>query len=241
MMKDSHLIDLDILPQPDETTCGPTCLQALYRFYRDTIGLSEVVKEVHAFEGGGTLAVWLACHALRRGYEATIYSYNFQLFDPTWFSLDQKEIVKRLETQLTFKKDFKLVLETRAYLEFFELGGIVKLEDLTRDLLRRFLTQDIPILTGLNANFLYRSPREYGVGMNCISDDIRGVPAGHFVILCGYDREKRNIRVADPLKSNPYSETQRYDVSIDRVICAILLGSFTYDANFLIIRPKKKR
>ena len=32
-----------------------------------------------------TLAVLLGCHALRRGYEATIYTFNLQVFDPTWF------------------------------------------------------------------------------------------------------------------------------------------------------------
>ncbi len=232
-------LDLEILPQPDDTTCGPTCLHALYRFYKDNIDLKSVIQEVHAFEGGGTLAVWLACHALKRGYEATIYSYNVQLFDPTWFKRDRGEMIRCLNEQLAFKKDIKLILETRAYLEFFELGGEVKMEDLTRDMLRKHLTQNIPMLTGLNSNFLYRSPRELGATNSF--DDIRGEPAGHFVILCGYDKETRNIRVADPLRGNPYSNTQKYDVFIDRVICSILLGILTYDANFLIIKPKKSQ
>ena len=32
-------LSLDILPQPDELTCGPTCLQAVYRYYDDNISL----------------------------------------------------------------------------------------------------------------------------------------------------------------------------------------------------------
>jgi len=79
-------LELDILPQPDETTCGPTCLHAVYRYYGyDDAGLERVVSEVVPLETGGTLAVWLACHALPRGFSAVIYSYNVQLFDPTWF------------------------------------------------------------------------------------------------------------------------------------------------------------
>ncbi len=235
----SHNFNIDILPQPDDTTCGPTCLHALYNYFGDAIDLQSVIKEVHAFEGGGTLAVWLACHALKRGYEATIYTYNMQVFDPTWFPHDKEEITQKLKLQMSCKVDeAKLILATHAYLEFFEKGGKIKLEDLTRDLLRKYLTQNIPILTGLSSNFLYRTAREFGPFSDF--DDIRGEPSGHFVILCGYDREAKTIRIADPFLKNPYSKTLQYEVEIDRVICAILLGILTYDANFLIIQPKKK-
>ncbi len=47
--------------------------------------------------------------------------------------------------------------------------------------------------------------------------------------------------VADPLETNPVSGSISYAVSIDRVICAILLGILTYDANLLIIEPRKLR
>ena len=60
-------LKLDILPQPDNMTCGPTCLHALYRYYGDDLLLEDVIEQVPSLEGGGTLAVLLACHALRRG------------------------------------------------------------------------------------------------------------------------------------------------------------------------------
>src|SRR6185369_13364802 len=70
---------LEILPQPDDITCGPTCLHAVYRYFGDVIGLDQVIEEVPQLETGGTLAVLLGCHALRRGYDATIYTYNLQV------------------------------------------------------------------------------------------------------------------------------------------------------------------
>ena len=39
-------LSLDILPQPDELTCGPTCLHAVYRYYGDDISLDQVIAEV---------------------------------------------------------------------------------------------------------------------------------------------------------------------------------------------------
>jgi hypothetical protein len=79
------------------------------------------------------------------------------------------------------------------------------------------------------------------IGTEGRPDDIRGRPAGHFVLLCGYDKETREVLIADPLQKNPFSQTHSYVVSIDRVICAILLGILTYDSNFLIIEPRRSR
>ena len=79
------ILDVRILPQPTETTCGPTCLHAVYRFYNDRISLTKLVDEIPYLEEGGTLAVMLGTHALKRGYRAKIYTYNLHMFDPTWF------------------------------------------------------------------------------------------------------------------------------------------------------------
>jgi hypothetical protein len=67
---------------------------------------------------------------------------------------------------------------------------------------------------------------------------VRGIPTGHFVVLSGYDRENRLVQISDPLLPNPVSSTHQYEVNTDRLICAILLGIVTYDANLLIIEPR---
>lgn len=84
-------LNFDIKAQPDDTTCGPTCLHALYQYYNDSIALKEVVDEVKSLKTGGTLAVMLGNHALQRGYNAHIYTYNLNIFDPTWFDLSSKK------------------------------------------------------------------------------------------------------------------------------------------------------
>jgi hypothetical protein len=232
-------LPFNIAPQPDEITCGPTCLHAIYSYYGDSISLQQTIAQVPMLEGGGTLAVLLACHALQRGYLATIYTYKLQLFDPTWSNLPANELADKLHAQAAFKKDPKLLAATQAYLQFLELGGQLLAKDLNGSLIRGFLNQGIPFIAGLSATFLYRSAREYGP--NCDYDDVRGEPSGHFVVLHGYDREARIVHVADPLKSNPMTGTQNYPASIDRVINAILLGVLTYDANLLIIQPAKEK
>lgn len=232
-------LHFDILPQPDDITCGPTCLQAVYNYFDDKITLEQVIREVKQFKGGGTLAVWMGCHALRRGYRVKLYNFNLQVFDPTWFKLGPAELKDRLVRQMRAKNNPKIRTATRAYLEFLRLGGTIRFEDLTTNLIRGLLKRSIPILTGLSATFLYRTARELEIGNNLIYDDIRGEPAGHFVVLCGYDMAQRSARVADPLLPNPISATQIYTVRLNRLICAIMLGILTYDANLLVITPKK--
>jgi len=232
-------LHVDILPQPDDTTCGPTCLHAVYRYYGDIISLTQVVREVRKLKGGGTLAVFLACHALKRGYRAKIYTYNLHVFDPTWFVAGKPvaDIASRLRAQAEAKNIPKLKTATEGYLEFLSLGGELRFEDLTTGLLRKYLKRSIPIITGLCSTFLYRSIRE--VGAENRDDDVRGEPSGHFVVLCGYSKEERSVLLADPYQLNPVSHSQYYSLSIDRVACSILLGILTYDANFLLIEPKR--
>lgn len=231
------MLPVPIKPQPDETTCGPTCLHTLYEFYGDHISLEKVISEVHQFDDGGTVGALLGVHALERGYKASIYSYNLQVFDPTWFGKDREFLINRLRLQLNYKKSRKLERVTQAYIQFLELGGKLHFEDLRSAIIRRYLKKGWPVIAGLSATYLYQSMREFGPNLDY--DDLRGMPSGHFVLLHGYDTESCHVAIADPISQNPLGEGQQYLMNINRVINAILLGIVTYDANLIIIHPKQ--
>lgn len=230
-------IDLKIGPQPTDTSCGPTCLEAIYRYWDDPLPIGDLIREVPSLDDGGTLAVSLGLHALKRGWRARLYTYNLRVFDPTWFDLRPKVMRHQLAARITCTRRGKRHIAAKAYLRFLEKGGEVRFQDLTGRLIRRYLDRHIPILTGLSSTFLYRTMRE--IPETNEDDDIRGEPAGHFVVLTGYDRETREVLVADPYEANPFSADRRYRVSMNRLLNAILLGVLTYDANLLIIRPPK--
>jgi hypothetical protein len=229
-------LPVKILPQPDESTCGPTCLHAVYRYWGEEEPLREVISRTGKLEQGGTFAVFLACDALRKGYRATIYTYNLTVFDPTWFGNSRVDIAERLQEQSRIKTDYRLQHATEGYLEFLRLGGRLRLMDISRGLIHTLLRRKHPILTGLSATYLYRVSREYGPEDK--PDDIRGVPVGHFVVIAGYDTERRKVLVADPYRMNPYGRLHEYWISIERVLGAVLLGIVTHDANLLIIHPR---
>lgn len=223
--------------QPTDTTCGPTALHAVYRYFGDDLALDQVIEEVSRVQDGGTLAVMLGCHALRRGYRARLYTYNLATFDPTWFRPKKVNLAERLDLQARHKADPKLQVATRAYLEFLELGGSIRYEELTTSLVQGLLARNLPVLTGLSATYLYRTSRERP--WDDTPDDIVGQPVGHFVVLSGYDGEKQTIVVADPWGKNPVSKSRHYNLPVERVLGSIFLGALTYDANLLCIRPRK--
>ncbi len=226
-------LPLSIQPQPDETTCGPTCLHAVFRYWGDEEPLQDIIARSHRFEHGGTLAVFLACEALRKGYRATIYTYNITVFDPTWFS-EGVDIAERLERQRRIKPDYRLQHASEGYLQFLRLGGELCFAELSVSLVHGILLRRLPIITGLSATYLYGSRRETEMGA---ADDIAGTPAGHFVVLAGFNTVRRTFLVADPYQRTPYEPPHAYWIGVDRVMGSVLLGIVTHDANLLVVHP----
>ncbi len=231
-----HRLEIDILAQVDLTTCGPTCLQAVYSFFGDDQPLEVVNARVASMDGGGTLAVLLAIDALERGYRARLHTFNLRVFDPTWLIEPGVDLRAKLREQAVAKADDgRLTHATEGYLRFLDLGGEIVWRDLTPAVLAEDLKAGRPILTGLSATYMYQEARERPE--DNVVDDIAGESSGHFVVLCGMDPSSGQVLVADPLASHPLGARQTYSVSAERVICAILLGVLTYDANLLVLEP----
>ncbi|MBI1372665.1 MAG: hypothetical protein GC159_07870 [Phycisphaera sp.] len=227
-------IPFTITPQPDLLTCGPACLHAMYRHFGVDLSLEQVIDETRRLPGGGTLAVMLALHAMQRGYGATIYTCDLRTFDPTWFG-PEVDLVERLRAQAAVKARHKLRTATEAYIEFLEAGGELYMNDITDELLVDLLSSGIPFIAGLNATWLYQCVRERQDDMQ--PDDLLGEPTGHFVVVHGLDRQRRTAHIADPFLQKPEPGRHHYEIGIDRLVGAILLGIVTYDAKLLILTP----
>lgn len=232
-------LPITIKRQPDYTTCGPTSLHAVYSYYHDPIPLSQVIDEVHKHEGGGTLSIHLAVHALRRGYQVDAWVFSVKFFDPTWFT-SKTDYIAKIKSRLQargMENDPRYGSALEALEEYFALGGRIHWRDLTPRLMGGILKRGNPILTGTNGTYLYQCARETAEG----PDDVHGEPFGHFVVLCGYHSGEQTVSIADPLKDNPLHGSKYYRSSVYRLIGAIFLGAATDDSNFLVIQPKNWR
>lgn len=234
------MLNIEINAQPNDETCGATCLHAIYRHYGYDISHDEVIQTVKRSESGGTLAPYLGVHALERGFTSSILVNNMDIFDPSWFEHSEASLnlSAKLEEQLKYKPNEGIGQSSLAYQDFLRAGGIIKFKFLNVDLLMEYFSYNLPIITGLSATYLYNTTREYFENGKAIADDVKGTPCGHFVIMTGYDPVHRHIIVADPFQGNRMSGNCYYKVSAHRLINAILMGMITYDANLLIIQPK---
>ncbi len=230
-------LDVPRFPQPDDVTCGPTCLLQVMRFYGDDVAFERLVELTSRNPDGGTLAVYLALTALRLGYRARITSFNLRVFDPTWAKLDRRALRAKLLARARAVTKPKLRAICRGYAAFLRGGGEVRLDcEPSTELIVAALRQGRPLLCGLNATFLYRQPRERPE--DDVEDDVAGHPVGHFLVVCGYEEGGRRLVVRDPGTHVPHSPDGRYVVRADRLLHAVLLGIVSYDAVLLELWPE---
>jgi hypothetical protein len=151
-------LQLDILAQPDNVTCGPTCLHAVYRFYGDQLPLDQVIQRDSAasrrWDIGCFAGVPRFAPRLRRDH------FDVQSADlrPDLVSAPIS-LAWRIVCELRWPSSgsSKLACGERGLSGIAtDLGGRIQMEDFTSRLIRRYLKREIPILTGLSATYLYR-------------------------------------------------------------------------------------
>lgn len=227
------VLDVPRFEQPDDVTCGPTCLKKVYEFYGYPKPLQEIIDETRSVTGGGTVCPFLGLNALQNGFAATIYPFNLVVFDPTWYGLPRGGLLEKIRLRRRTSRRKKLREVADAYVEYLEAGGELRFCDLSAGLIHELIADGLPILTGLCATYLYQTPRV----LEDRYDDVRGDPEGHFVVVCGSLPREGKLVVRDPARKIPFSEDGRYTIGADRLIQAILMGDSTYDAVFLVVRP----
>jgi hypothetical protein len=235
----SYELPVQRFVQPDDVTCGPTCLRKVYHFYGMEVAPEEALGEITRNEDGGTLAVHLGTSALRRGFRARIYSYNLRIFDPTWNRLESDALAGKLRLRFPYLHEEKTLQAAEAYLDFLSLGGELAFDELTPGLLKSILNRDHPVLAGLSATYLYRMPRERHdpVTHQLLDDDVAGDAVGHFLVVTGYEQWGRRFIVLDPSAHVPGGKSGRVIVDAQCLTNAILLGDLTHDAVLLELWP----
>ena len=222
--------------QPDYTTCGPTSLHAIYRYWGDPISLPTVIEETPKLPGGGTLGVHLAVHALKRGYEVDTWVCNVRHVDPTWFQkpTDLRAKIKARAAAKGLVADPRYGPAIQSIEQFLDLGGRYHWGDLSPEFMGKLLSEGTPLLTGANGTYLYQCSRETEKG----PDDVQGDSFGHFLVLCGYSSKDQSVAISDPLWDNPLHGTKYYRASLWRFLGAVFLGVSSDDGNMMRIRPK---
>lgn len=228
-----------ILAQPNGVTCGPTCLQSIYTYHHDIISLEDTIAQTEYLPSGGTIAVLLGCHALKRGYRVSMYSFNTYVFDPTWMSCEPSILLQKLQHQFVWNSNPKIKHATQAYIQFLELGGKINFQNLNFNLISELLKNKTPLLSGISATYFYQNMRDFTDDKDrVVYDEFSGETSGHFIVIYDAD-ENENLSIADPYLPHTLSHEHHYIIPYNHWLHALLLGSVTYDAEVLVIEPVK--
>ena len=125
-----------------------------------------------------------------------------------------------------------------AYIKYLEAGGEISFDDMSTGLLAKHLNENLPVLCGLCATYLYDCAREVFENGQAHFDDIKGELTGHFVVAY-HINSSGFLQIADPYHANPLASNKYYEVPVQKFINAVHLGIVSYDANILIIKNEK--
>jgi len=216
--------------------CGPASLAQLLDYYGCPKTIDEIIKkmELSVDLSIGTFDGFLGKAAIEFGFKARIITQNIYVFDPTWYKLSRNKLLKKLKVlkKNVNPKNIFLKLCVDGYIKFLKAGGKIDFIPLTKELLINLLKKH-PLLIGISATYLYKTKR-YDFKKKKASD-ISGHPAGHFLILNGYDPKTDKFYITDSWYKIPFSKIGKYKVKSDILINAMFLGQATYDCTVLEI------
>jgi hypothetical protein len=196
--------------QPSE--CGPACLFAILKHYNiNNITEEEII--LMASKNSFKQRDWLyrlGIIAQKEGLKTSIITLSTSVIDLSWCKLKMADLSKKLKKRKFWfdkiKHNPKIVsseylaehelqiniAELETMTEYIKKGGLIKLQPLTIEMIKKNITQGKYIIAAFDATIAFNSPRIF---KNKV-DDIKGSTWGHVVIINGYKNNK--LKISNP-------------------------------------------
>ncbi len=157
----------------------------------------------------GTWSPYIGIYAMKLGYNVEIFTYDVSLFDPTWFNLSNKSLIKKLKIAIKKIKDKDKKFGVRGYIDFLREGGKLTFKIPTKKILIKFLKKKIPPMAFVNSTAYYKRKRkDFKAGKRSEFGEV----GGHCIVISGYKNGK--FIVTDP----NYFKGGIYEVPEDKLI-----------------------
>lgn len=228
--------------------CLPACLAAVFEYYKIKVLEEEIIEKIS--KDSFKLYDWdfqAGKLAIEKSLKAEIYSNVPQLFDPSWHSISQKELIEKMKKSLEFfesrSKNFekdpnlmsfmcpnkevakRLVRDAETSSEFLKAGGVINFSPISKELIDKIIKANIPVIASHSPTLLHRIKRSY----NFQPDDIKGNTWGHFIIISGYTK---NEFIIDDPAGIFYEGSLEYKINKDLLLESIL----RFNGQLLIIK-----
>lgn len=228
------LLEVARLPQPTQSSAGPTSLRMILAFHGMAVPHDEMLEVLPLDPEDGARGPQIGLAALRCGFQVTIIPYERCILRPQWSTLPPATLLEHLERVGLDGSDAGPRGEgvlARIYADYLRAGGELRFAPLSRELLVSYLQQHTPLIAALDAEYLYAA--------STAADHEAGPRQAHFLVVGGYDAATDEFAVSDPWYDIPLANTGgRYRIPSDRLVTAVLLGAEANDAELIAIRPR---
>ena len=199
-------------------SCIPACLQEVFGYYGEQISQEEIM-EISENPKLGVALVETGIFSLKHNYKSLIITNNINIFDPTWFRLDNNKLKLNLNKRAKFVDDLSKFMIDK-YIKFLDSGGEINFETINPTLFKKYLSIKVPIIMELASTFLYKLAKSTSSGS--FDDAIRGQIEGHGIVIAGFDDED-NFLIIDPNSKKSPSKTGVYWVNSAELMMSFAL------------------
>jgi len=220
--------------------CGPSCLQAVLKFYEEEISIKKLIEETKSRYKWHDWDYLLGLAALKKGLKVVVHTRSTSVFDPSWWKLSNTQLISKLKKELDYAKKNKKkrraswsyttlayeAKEIKTAINFLKSGGAIDFNIASAQLIQKYIHDNTPVMCAFNQQILHKAARIHKQKV----DDIKGAITGHMIVVIGYNKSK--FKVADP--GLWYNRSHYYWVSQQDLIDAIV----RYDGNLIAIKKK---
>lgn len=212
-------------------SCILSCVQQVMDYHGHFKPLEEILEESVHDKGGSAFDSESGRYALRQGFDVTINTYNCENFDPSWFKLRKRSLMRKIRKMMEYKKrkegaESEEAEFYRGFLNFLKEGGEIRFRPLTKKLIKNCIDRGNPLIAGVYFELLCGEPRSF---RRFADNDIYGEPTLHALVISGYDetimvqsddkiKVQTKVHITDPDDENPFSESGKYWYNADLFI-----------------------
>lgn len=221
-------IKLNVKPFKQESPegCGAAALRSMLDFFGKNMGEKEITEAAGGVQKGeehyGVLMVHMSAASAGMGYAVHAYTYDMGLFKPEWEKLGREELIRNLEglkTKLAGENKKTSENITDSILHLLKNNHDVKIKVPDKNDIVTFLEKGLPVLISVKAMLLE--------GDSKIKPDV-----GHYLVVSGYEADKRIFSVIDPFYG------KEYEVEETKLMLAWHVNAIESSAYLLAFEPK---
>lgn len=180
-------------------------------------------------EPWGTINQQLATWCIGQGYTAKMYTFDCQVIDQSWRTLDKSKLIERLDAAKAGRNVPALGEEwsktyLQSYIDYLNAGGELYIEPYVTTKLLYALLVDGPLLACVCFNTMYGTGHSKDIGLRQSEiDDVNGKNTNHSIVIYGVT-ERGDFEIADP-----WQEPGKHIIEPERILAAITAAQIECD------------